>query len=206
MPLYYVFDLRANELGYRLTSESSMVTYFPSDDPNVSESEEWPSDGYPSEFPLSKITILPRGYDPTNLDDAYFWAGVFGVSQLSSNDQAAARKRVAKLMEDYGMDPPETDEDYDSCLSSPFAQAKPSSDCLNPDCENHGVYDKLQVVAIVPPEPVPGVRLWGGADVQIVFELCPSCYTIRASNQCTKLKSSNKQVVNARTRRETQFG
>ena len=47
LPFYYCFDFRANDLGYRLVSEESLVTFFPDDDPNVTHHEEWPAEDYP---------------------------------------------------------------------------------------------------------------------------------------------------------------
>src|SRR5262249_50071114 len=88
LPFYYCFDFRANDLGYRLLSDEELVTFFPTDDPNVSKEESWPDDeGYPLEFPKSSIKIAPYEYDPTDLDDAYQWAGVFGIGKLSNRDQ-----------------------------------------------------------------------------------------------------------------------
>src|SRR5947209_4493493 len=76
LPLYYCFDFRANHLGYRLLSDELLETYFPSDDSNVTAHEEWPDENYPPEFPQSRMKIAAYDYDPTNLEDAYSWAGV----------------------------------------------------------------------------------------------------------------------------------
>src|SRR5262249_12059785 len=98
LPLYYCFDFRANELGYRLTSDGAMVTFFPTDDPNVSDRESWPDEDYPPAFPKSEIKIAPFDYDPTDLEDAYLWAGIFGIGNLSKANQSRAKKRIAKEM------------------------------------------------------------------------------------------------------------
>src|SRR5262249_18125580 len=89
LPFYYCFDFRANDLGYRLISDDELVAFFPTDDPNVSNEESWPDDDYPLEFPKSKIRIGACAYDPTDLNDAYQWAGVFGIGKLTKRDQAA---------------------------------------------------------------------------------------------------------------------
>jgi hypothetical protein len=64
LPFYYCFDFRANDLGYRLMSDEELVTFFPSDDPNVSKEESWPDDDHPLEFPnrasRSRLTITTR--------------------------------------------------------------------------------------------------------------------------------------------------
>jgi hypothetical protein len=120
LPFYYCFDFRANDLGYRLISDEELVTFFPTDDPNVTEHEEWPGEDYPLEFPKSRIEIAAYDFDPTELEDAYRWAGVFWIGKLSKRDQAAAKKRVAELMDGLGLSVPETDKDFDDTLSSPF--------------------------------------------------------------------------------------
>lgn len=185
LPLYYCFDFRANEIGYRLKSDEELVTFFPVDDRNVSAEESWPDDNFPLEFPRSSIQVQPENYDPTRLNDAYQWAGVFGIGMLSKRDQAAAKKRVAKLMDSLGMDAPETESELEEALSSPFTQGKPRSPCLNPQCPNHHVRGQLTPIALMPAEPVKGVHTFGewGGGVQLVFQMCPKCQTIRVSNQ-----------------------
>lgn len=187
LPLYYCFDFRANDLGYRLISDEELVTYFPTDDPNVSKDESWPDDDYPLEFPKSKIKIVPCDYDPTDLDDAYQWAGVFGIGKLSKRDQAAAKRRAADLAEGLGFYAPQTDHEFDEALHFPFMQGKPVSPCLNPMCVNRKKKGQLTTIALVPAEPVKGVHTFGkeGDGVQLIFRVCPKCYTIRVSNECT---------------------
>jgi hypothetical protein len=186
LPLYYCFDFRANDLGYRLVSDELLITFFPKDDPNVSKEELWPDEGFRLEFPKSSIKIAAYDYDPTNLNDAYQWAGIFGIDKLSKRDQAAAKKRVAKLMDGLGLDVPETEEDFGEALSSPFMQQKPASPCLNPKCANRKRKGQLTPIALMPAEPVKGVDTFGrwGNGVQLIFRMCPKCYTIRVSNQC----------------------
>jgi hypothetical protein len=185
LPFYYCFDFRVNDLGYRLVSEESLVTFFPRDDPHVTREESWPADDYPPEFPRSSIEAAPYPYDPMKLDDAYAWAGVFGIGRLSKTDQAAAKERAAQEAELLGLDSPETDEDYQDALSRPFMQGKPDSVCLNPSCPNHTRTGQLSTIALVPAEPVKGVHTFGpwGGGVQLIFQLCGRCYTIRVSNQ-----------------------
>lgn len=183
LPLYYCFDFRANDLGYRLVSDGALVTYFPKNDPNVSTSEEWPHDDYPTEFPQSSIKIAREDYDPTDLEDAYFWAGVFGIDKLSKRDHAAARKRAAKLATGLGFAAPKTEEEYAEALSGPFTQGKPNAACLNPKCAGSKQGGSLVPFALMSPEPLPGIRPYGDAGVQLLFQICPRCSTIRASNQ-----------------------
>jgi hypothetical protein len=186
LPLYYCFDFRANDLGYRLISDEELVAFFPEDDPNVSDDEEWPGEDFPREFPRSSIEVAAHDYDPTDLEDAYRWAGVFGIGELSRRDQATAKRRVAELMDGLGFEVPRTEEEFDEALSSPFAQGKPKSPCLNPECPNRKEESRLSPIALMPAEPVKGVQTFGrwGRGVQLIFLMCPECHTIRVTNQC----------------------
>jgi hypothetical protein len=186
LPFYYCFDFRANDLGYRLISEEELVTFFPEDDPNVSNEESWPDEDYPLEFPKSSIKVTASDYDPTDLEDAYRWAGAFGIDKLSKPDQAAAKKRVAALMDSLGLGAPETEKEFGEALSSPFMQARPDNQCLNPKCSNRKKRGQLTIIALLPAEPVSGVRTFGrwGGGVQLIFQMCPKCHTIRVTNQC----------------------
>jgi hypothetical protein len=186
LPFYYCFDFRANDLGYRLISDEELVTFFPADDSHVSQDESWPDDDYPMAFPKSSVQVAAYDYDPTDLDDAYQWAGVFGIGKLSKRNRTAARKRVAEQMEGLGFFAPETDQEFDDALSSPFAQGRPTSPCLNPECPNRKKKGSLTTIAWMPAEPIKGVHTFGrwGRAVQLVFRMCPKCHTIRVGNQC----------------------
>lgn len=186
LPFYYCFDFRANEFSYRLISDESLVPFFPDDDPNVSDHEEWPDDEYPLEFPVSSLQIAAHPYDPTVLEDAYNWAGIFGIGRLSEGDQAAVKKLVAEEMEELGLGIPETDEEFHEALTGPYKQGRPDKGCLNPSCSNHVRKEPLTTIALVPAEPIKGIHTFGrwGTGVQLIFQMCERCYTIRVSNQC----------------------
>jgi hypothetical protein len=186
LPLYYCFDFRANDLGYRLISDEELVAFFPEDDPNVTDHEGWPGEDYPQEFPKSSIQVAAYDYDPTDLEDAYRWAGVFGIGKLTGRDRAAAKRRVAELMDGLGFEVPQTEEGFDEAMSSPFVQGKPDSPCLNPGCPNRKRKGQLIPIALMPAEPVKGVHTFGrwGGGVRLIFLMCRKCYTIRVTNQC----------------------
>jgi len=186
LPLYYCFDFRVNVLGYRLLSDDALVTYIPTDDPNVTDREEWPGDDYPLMFPKSSMKVTGHAYDPTNLEDAYGWAGIFGLKKLSKGDQADAKNRVIEDADMMGMSRPVTAKDFQEAWSLPFIQGKPDGNCMNPRCANHKKQGKLAVIALLPAEPVKGIHTFGqfGSGVELIFEMCPRCYTIRVSNQC----------------------
>ncbi len=183
LPLYYVFDFRANEVGYTLHSDASMTTYFPTDDENVSSDESWPSDDFPMVFPSHSIELAAHSFDPKNLDDAAQWAGVFGIRHLADDQLAELKRLIDAHCDEIGDYPPEGDDFYDY-LCSPLWQGTPNNCCINPGCENNSKPQSLNVLALVPHDPIPGLEIWGGAYVQTIFEICPLCYTIRSSNQC----------------------
>ena len=187
VPFYYCFDFRVNSVGYRLVSDSAMEVFFVENERNVSDREEWPADSYPTAFPRSPIKVNPLRYDPTDLEDAYSWAGVFGIDELSPANRLKARTRVAEEAELFGGFTPETDEEFRASMSRPFMQGMPNGNCLNPKCPARIREGQLSVVALVPAEPVKGVHTFGpyGSDVRLIFQLCPVCHAIRADNECT---------------------
>lgn len=187
LPLYYCFDFRTTDLGYRLLSEKAMVAYFHRDAAHVTKHEAWPADDYPPQFAKSSIRIDACDYDPTDLEDVYAWAGVFGIGKLSKRDQSAAKKRVAEETEGLGLEVPETEREFHEALSNPFVQGIPTGRCLNPECPNRRKRRSLSTIALIPAEPVKGVHMFGPwcDDVQLIVQMCGRCYAIRVTNQCT---------------------
>lgn len=185
VPLYYCFDFRVNELGYRLTSDESMEVYFPKRERNVSRDESWPYEDYPLQFPRAQIKLSGLKYDPTDLEDAFHWAGIFGIDKLSSRQQAAAKRRAAKDSELMTGVLPDSEAEFREALSLPFPQGRPIDLCLNPGCPNRRREGQLEVVAMIPGEPVKGMHIFGpDFDHVIVIVLkCPKCNAFRVSNQ-----------------------
>jgi hypothetical protein len=171
LPLYYCFDYRANDVGYQLRSDDSLVTFFPSHDRNVTSEETWPYEDYPREFPRSSIQVAAWEYEPTNYQDVYAWRGIFGRGNLSDTDHAAAEQ----FAEEMGWEGAE-----------PFIQGEVDDPCLNPMCPNHKIRGRLSTIAVIPAEPITGLELWGygGNCTQLIYQLCNECHTIRVSNQC----------------------
>lgn len=185
LPLYYCFDFRVNEFGYRLVSDKKMVTYF-FEEENVSDDESWPDDDYPMEFPHSRIKLTKQKYDPTKFNDAMSWSGVFGISKLSEKNQSKARKMLLEHLNEYDLPIPETEQELDLLFNSPYAQDRPITLCPNPKCSNRRKEHSLVSLAIMRGVPVKGVHIFGeyGDFVQLIFMICPKCHTIRVSNQC----------------------
>jgi hypothetical protein len=186
LPLYYCFDFRVNALGYQLLSDDELRVHFWPNEPNVSETESYPDDNFPRQFPKTGIALDRYPFDPTDPGDAYEMAAVFGIGKLSAKDRSRVLKKEAKQCEALLGYRPRTEAELLKSLSRPFAQGRPKSSCPNPNCKNHATKGQLQVIALVPAEPVRGIHTFGrwGDGVQLIFELCPLCHTIHVSNQC----------------------
>jgi len=185
LPFYYCFDFRINVIGYRLTSDDSMVTYLPSDDPHVSKKESWPGDNYPMEFPSRRMQVRPAKYESTNLNHVYTWCGIFGIPPELARDEATAQK----MLWDYAKREelvwePEGSPFFDT-FTSPFMQGRPDHPCINPQCENHRLRGTLKVIGLIPAEPVNDIHTFGpyGSEVKLIFQICPACNTIRVCNE-----------------------
>lgn len=187
LPLYYCFDFRVNALGYRLLSDHDVQVYFWHDEANVSDTEQFPDDDYPTEFPRRPIALDRFAYDPTDREDAYRMAGIFGIERLSAEDRRWVLEQEAESFEETCGYRAESEEELLESFSHPFVQGPPNSRCPNPDCPNHTVPGNLRVIAMMPAEPVPGVHTFGrwGGGARLIFELCPQCHTIHVSNEST---------------------
>ncbi|MBA2113171.1 hypothetical protein [Bremerella alba] len=189
LPLYYCFDFRVNTMGYRFRDNQSLEFFFDHDDPYTSASESWPDDNYPEAFPQASIQVEPLPYDPTNLDDAKTWSGVFGIDELSLQDRESLRSEILKFMKLFGEYEPESEEEIWERIHMPFIQGPPESRCLNPTCdfslkERPG---QLCTIAITGNSPIAGVKIFGphGDGVMLTFQACQKCQTIRVENQCS---------------------
>jgi hypothetical protein len=187
LPFYYCFDFRVNALGYRLRTDDELTVFFWPNEPNVSKVESFPNDDFPPEFPRRTVKVVRVPFDPSDPEDAYVFGAIFGLEKLSAKDRAVVLQREADqvdLIEGYR---PESEEELLKSLSYPFAQGPPRSRCPNPACANHRTPGGLDVIALMPAEPLRGVRTFGrwSEGVQLIFELCPQCHTIHVSNQAT---------------------
>jgi hypothetical protein len=130
--------------------------------------------------------MLEEGvYDPSDPENALLYAGVFGYDALSPEQFAALARHVEKdgLPDIFGY---ETGEDYlreGNCL--PFTQGHPVEDCPAPECPNHGRVSSLRPFAIFREGRHEARTLWGPncGSLQIVYQICPACSTIRTTNQ-----------------------
>ena len=187
LPLYYCFDSRANTIAYHISKSRRFRLFLDHEDTQVTTMEEFPEEPFPKEFPRTPVKVKKAHYDPTNLEDALRFNSVFGLNKLTPEDHATAMKQS---LTGYRMINGEEPESMGALLETychPFAQGRPDTPCLNPDCSHFRSCRAQSPFCIVPSQPVPKTRIWGqhGQGVIIIFEICIACDTIHVTNQCT---------------------
>ncbi len=184
IPLLYCFDFRVNRFGYRCLEDGTVHVFFWKKEQNVSRKEAFPSDPFPDEFPQRAVSLKREPYDPASSADALRFAGVFGLAGLARPARTRVLKEQRTWFENLNGEPPESESALEAWLSGPFLQGRPNSRCPNPECRWHRVSGGLNPFCVVPSEPVPGVSLFGAhGGIQVVYERCPACEMIVASNQ-----------------------
>ena len=184
LPLLCAIRYGACNLGYRVISDDEVAIL------HQTETKAWkgfPYAGYPAKLPAQPVALEPGTYDPAKIEDALFYAGVFGYGALSPAQLGALRRHVETDLlpnQDYSY---ETAEEYlEDGNGLPFVQGRPNDDCPDPACGNHGHASSLRTFAIF--EDTERVdELWGPScgSLQIIYQVCPLCSAIRTSNQCT---------------------
>ena len=184
LPLLYCFDFRVNRFGYQCVDDETVHVLFWKKEANVSRREEFPEPEFPEEFPERPISLRRIPFDPSSPGDAFELAGAFGLDGLSPVDRTRLLKEQRTWFENVHGEPPETDAELREWMCRPFLQGRPNSRCPNADCRWNRRAGGLVPFAVVPSEPVPGVRIFGeSGQAQVVFEICGDCRTIAPSNQ-----------------------
>jgi hypothetical protein len=113
-------------------------------------------------------------------------AAIFGIEKLSAEDRNWVLEQEAQQVEMIEGYRPDTEKELLECMSHPFAQGRPNSRCPNSRCSHNTIAGSLEVIALMPANPVPNVYTFGrsGNDAQLIFEQCAKCHTIHVSNQC----------------------
>jgi hypothetical protein len=182
LPLYYGFRYDGSEFGYQLVSDQEIRVFRQS---RTNTPDDFPYADYPTQFPRLSVRLARISYDPTTVEDATKYGGIFGVERLSETmQQQLCEQRVGELdamgyrnAADWSLA-----ELIEGC--SPFHQGVPASHCANQECvDRQGAMKVLCFVEAEPYEGELGVSLWGGPDVQLVFQFCPNCRSIYINNQ-----------------------
>lgn len=147
----------------------------------------FPYDGFPVALPPRPVAIAEGVYDPSRVEDGLFYAGVFGYGALSPEQYAGLVRHVADhgLHDLFGWESPEAYLEEGNGL--PFEQGRPADACPDPACVNHARPSSLRTFAIFEEEQAEVRQLWGPncGGLQNIYQVCPTCSAIHASNQCT---------------------
>ncbi len=178
LPLLYCFNY-GTECCYQVSSDSEVVLLSP-----FNQEHNWPPWDAPESFPLAQTCFSRVPYDPRDPNDALSFKGIFGWDELNRQqlDKALilARDRCSYSEED-GPDPSWSYEDVISCMyEPPFVQGAPDNQCMNPSCDNHS----CKVIAIQD-HAVDSELIWPSCFVQTIWEICETCNSIIATNQCS---------------------
>ncbi len=186
LPLYYRFVWDDTLVAYRVLSDERIEFL----GPRYEGADEIMNESHPDAFPPWGMTLRGYPYDPADLEDALLYGAALGLDGLSPTDQDEARRRIDEHLDMLGYDPlseqldTPTLADYARECPGPFIQGPPGNACPEPSCPNHEVPGSMRVLALSGDEPVPGVSLFGNKYVQLIFEVCPACRSVYASNQC----------------------
>lgn len=164
LPLYYAFIYDASPIYYRIASDQQVVIV-------RQEETQW-TDGFP-------YSDLPDAFP-------FRWAEVSDLRPLEDVIKAANGEELWKeMLEEDAQAGIENDSNDLIALASGLWQGAPKTECINPDCEKQ----TMNVLAVVYHDDVDGVSFWGPSGdeegIQIVYEICPLCAMLRATNQCT---------------------
>lgn len=185
LPLLCAIRYLACDLGYRVLSDSRVKILHQTE---KKAQTVYPYEDYPEKLPPKSLAFREGSYNPRTIKDGLNYAGVFGYEALSAKQYSRLLRRVEKerLPEMLGW---ESAEAYlEQGNSSPFVQGRPIEDCPDQSCINHGKESSLRTLAIFEEEGKQEIRkLWGpaGENAQIIWQICPICAAIRATNQCT---------------------
>jgi hypothetical protein len=164
LPLYYGFQYDATPVWYRVVSDSAIEIV-------RQDKAEWTDDfpylGFPASFPELPVRVMDPHAVTDRLTDQYI------------SEQWAADKDSIK---ENGREP--DGNDLIGCAAELW-QGAPRDHCINFAC----AACDLSILAVIEHDAVDGVHFWDehgeGEEVQLLFQICPKCSLIFATNQCT---------------------
>jgi len=186
LPLLCAIRYGACDLGYRVLSDGEIKILY------QEEAKAWndfPYDDYPEKLPIQLMSLNEEVYHPADPEKVHQYARIFGYDDLSPNQFEKLVRYVVKKRyydpDNFGWESPEQYLQEGNC--APFVQGAPNDNCPEPSCSNHGRKSALRTFAIFEEEDKYVEKLWGPLcdSLQIIYQICPLCGAIRASNQCT---------------------
>lgn len=151
---------------------------------------------YPDPFEQTPVALVPRKYDPTDVNDVFLWGGILGIAALTQRQKMKLRKDFLKMYRDeIGTDLIAADYDGDDSVTideivagyNPFTQGEPDDPCPYPACENHRAGIPLPVLAYLTPEPDDPFHkdLAGGDSGQLIWQVCETCGSVVVTHPIT---------------------
>lgn len=151
---------------------------------------------YPEPFEQTPMALVPRKYDPTDVNDVFLWGGILGIAALTNRQKTKLRKDFLQMYrDDYKLDLIAEDYDGDDSVTideivsgyHPFTQQPPEYPCPYPACANHKAGTPLPVLAYLTPEhDDPFYKaLSGGDGGQLLWQVCEKCGSVVVTHPIT---------------------
>lgn len=181
LPLYYSFPYNAGACGYRVKSENEIQVLYME---TKKLEPDFPYQNYPREFPERRVSLVPLTYEQHKTLVYYLEADKEG---LNAEDREWITEEMRYPFTQIGG-------------IHKMWQGIPNVACPNRDCSNSKYNCFMEVFAVVWNEPHKGIFLWEHpepkrylwqkegsfyCDVQVIFQICPKCFSIHACNRCT---------------------
>jgi hypothetical protein len=171
LPFFYAFSYDASPMSYRVLSDHEIEIL--GIETNVPV-PDFPFLGYPQCFDSLPVKVVPVTYQEQR-DITMAWY-------------------VYEHPEVYEAIPPDEIQRFQA-LGYPITrigrihdllQRPRGEPCPNPACERHGYGYCLETIATIPEKPFNDLDLWqsNGSTIQIVYEICTLCGSIRTYNTC----------------------
>lgn len=186
LPLLCAVRYDACNLGYRVVSDVEVrILRMEHRKPDKSY-----RDGCPDVLPSQPVSLVETPYNPDDISDVTFHAGVFGYDGLSPAQYAKVVRRAERDAPAFGYG--ESVDEFLSMQCGPYFQGRPTDDCPTRACGNHGRPSSLRTVAVYIEDPIDWQKptsppaWWPDASgLMIVWQICPKCSAIQVTNQCT---------------------
>lgn len=191
LPLYYPLGNVGGPFKYRVADPDTVVMY---SQPYPPKWRAHAMKNYPPPFEPAQLELVPRGYDPKDVNDVFFCGGVLGIAGLTARQKAKLKKDFLKFYRDeIGVDLIAEDYDGDAGVTmdeiaagyTPYTQGTPEHPCPNPDCENRAT--PLPVLVVLDPDKDDPfyARIAGGDSGQLVWQVCERCGGVVVTNPAT---------------------
>lgn len=193
LPLCYALGNRGGPFQYRVVHTGKIELL---SQPYPAKDRRWILQDYPEPFEQTPMALVPRKYDPTDVDDVFFCGGILGIAALNKRQKAKLRQDFLQMYRDeYKLDLIAEDYDGDDSVTideiasgyHPFTQQPPEYPCPYPECANHAAGTPLPVLAYLRPEHDDSYykALAGGDSGQLIWQVCEKCGSVVVTNPIT---------------------